>query len=334
MKIAKHRPVALPIAVNERRQVQRDLKIITAILALIIATWLFTRLASAEDDPATQNLNNQLNAANASTALRNGTSNASGSGKAAQMQRARDQQKKDQADFKEQVFNNLASVKDLFASAEAAWKDEHYGLAASLYRSVEMATVPGAETMVETARGRRIELEDLAKGHLKNVEDADLNQDYSKEIEELDLILREFKTTTANDVASQKMINLKSRAEVAGFIEYSQAESLEKDGKLMDAIKIYTSVANNARYEHSIPALKAQRRLDDLNKNEETRNKIKAELAARADKEAPVLLNTAKNFILNGKPKLALEKLQTVIDKYPDSPYAQQAKQQIEELGK
>jgi len=92
------------------------------------------------------------------------------------------------------------------------------------------------------------------------------------------------------------------------------------------------AIINNPRYENSIAALKATRALDDLNKNEETRAIIKKEFLAKADKDAPQLLAIAKNFVTNNQPKAAKQKLETVIDRYPDTPYADEAKKQLEVL--
>jgi outer membrane protein assembly factor BamD (BamD/ComL family) len=41
---------------------------------------------------------------------------------------------------------------------------------------------------------------------------------------------------------------------------------------------------------------------------------------------------SANNFIKNNLPKQAIEKLQTLVDKYPESPQAEQARKQIEEI--
>jgi len=127
-------------------------------------------------------------------------------------------------------------------------------------------------------------------------------------------------------------VNLKSRPEVSGIVELAQAEGYEADGKLMEAVKLYESIGNNPRYENSVPALKAKRRLEELAKNDETRTKIKTEVDAKADKECPALISSAKNFVANNLPKQAIEKLQLVIDKYPSSKYADEAKKQLSEL--
>lgn len=333
----RHQSLSLRVAVKtERNEAKRLSRVLVAILVLVIATWLCARRACAEGDQAAQDLANQLNA-NRNAAVQRGqdpNTMTPAQRKQAQDQKNKADEKQNLADYKEKTMNNLAELKELFAKAEAAWKEQHYAIAALIYKSITLATVPGSEDMVEKSRAKLIELEDLAKGHLKAVDDADLNQDYMKEVDELSLIRNEFKSTTANDTATRRLIDLKSRSEVAGYIEYAQGESLEKDGKLMDALNLYKTISSNPRYEHSVAALKAQRRLDELNKNEETRTKIKSEMAAKADKEAPVFLNSVKNYLANGKTQLAIEKLQMVVDKYPGSQYAEQAQKQLEELKK
>jgi hypothetical protein len=239
------------------------------------------------------------------------------------------QKKQDLAEYKEKVLGNLAAVKELFAKAEESWKNQKYAEAGQLYNSVAMATVAGSEEMVETSRGRMVEMEDLAKGHLKAADDNDIKRDYLKELDELSLVVKEFGLTKTHDTAQRRLITLKSHPEVAGYVELSAAESLETDGKLMDALNIYKSVAANPRYENTVPALKARRKLEELDKNEATRSKIKTETDAKADKEAPLLLASAKNFLLNNKPKEAIAKLQTVVEKFPDSKYAEEAKKQL-----
>ena len=97
------------------------------------------------------------------------------------------------ADYRaEEAVDNLLNVKELFARAEDSWKNKFYGDAAPIYNSVALATVPGAEAMVETARGRLVELEDLAKAHLKAADDADLKREYVKEVEELAIVNHDF----------------------------------------------------------------------------------------------------------------------------------------------
>jgi len=310
---------------------------LSLVCVLSIAS-LFLSLRAKAEDEAAKAYEDRLKQQRANASLQNNVNNAAtdeqkkaakGALKDAQ---SKMQAKKDMADFKQKTLDNLASVKDMFAKAEDDWKNKLYGNSAPLYNSVAMATVPGAEQMAETARGRMVEMEDLAKSHLNAADDADLKREYVKEVEELSFINREFALTKTRDVALRRLINLKSKPEVSGYVELAQAEGLESDGKLMDAVKIYESIAINPRYENSVPSLKAKRKLEELNKNEETRVKIKTEVDTRADREAPVLISSAKNFVSNNMPKQAIEKLQLVIEKYPASRYADEAKKFLAEL--
>lgn len=306
-----------------------------AVLALLAG--LISTRAWSEDDPQ-KVLEARLARERNATELNNATLDARNEAdKKAAREKLRNAQKEEdrkynQADYKQKSMDNLASVKEIFAKAEESWKNQKYGEASQLYHSVVLATVPGAEEMVETSRGRLVELEDLAKGHLKSADDNDLKREYVKEVEELALVLKEFSLTKSYPVAQRRFITLRSRPEVAGYVELSQAEALETDDKLLEALAIYKSVAANPRYENTVPALKARRKLEELEQNEVTRTKIKTDMDAKADKEAPVLLASAKNYLLNNKPKQAMEKLQAVIDKFPNSKYAEEAKRQLAEL--
>ncbi len=243
------------------------------------------------------------------------------------------QKKADLAEYKGQVKDNLSSVKAMFQTAEQAWKAKDYKQAGTFYASVAQATVPGSEEMVETSVLRiNSEMENLAKDHIRAADDAGLIRDFMKEIDELSIVLKDFGITKSRADAFRKLTNLKTKPEVAGFVEFSQAEQLLADNKLTEAIAAYTAIVSNSRYEHSIPALKSQRKLDELNKNEETRARVRTEFTAKADKEAPQLLNAAKNFATNNMPKKAKEKLEIVLDKYPGTTYAEEAKKQIDEL--
>ncbi|MCY3023389.1 MAG: hypothetical protein NTW87_30790, partial [Planctomycetota bacterium] len=154
------------------------------------------------------------------------------------------EKKQNDANYKQIVLDNLGAVKEQFAKAEDSWKNQKFGEAGALYSSVSGATVPGSEEMVETSRGRLVEMEDLAKTHLKAAEDCDFKREYVKEVEELSLVNKEFALTKTREVALRRLITLKSKPEVAGYVEMAQAEGLETDGKLMEAIGIYHAVAN------------------------------------------------------------------------------------------
>jgi hypothetical protein len=229
-------------------------------------------------------------------------------------------------------MTNRAEVKEMFQRAESAWKEKRFSEAGPLYYSVVGATVPGSEDDVEKARGKIIELEDMARTRLKAADDADLKRDYVREVEELGFVLRELHLTDSSAVAARRLTALKSKPEIAGLVEFTEGEGIESQGCLSEAVAKYQSIVNNSRYDNSLAQLKARRKLDALNENEESRARLQTEFHAKADREAPMLLAAAKNYFSNQKPNEAREKLQAVLDRFPGTKYAEDAQKQLSEL--
>jgi hypothetical protein len=238
----------------------------------------------------------------------------------------------DDAAYKEKVAQNQASIKEMFAQAEAKFKEANYREAASFYASVVLANVAKTEQLVDDSRKRFIEMEGLAQEHLKAADDADLQRDFMKEVEELAVINREFPFTKVFETAQRRLVSLKTRPDVAGSVEFSEGESLEASGNLVDALKKYKSIATNPRYENSLAAMKAKRKLEALEKNEATRDQLKNDLQALAEKNAPALISSAKNFLSNNMPAQAKEKLRLVMEKYPGTTFADDAKKQLDQI--
>ena len=302
------------------------------ILALLCGTLWVGKSARAEGDEAKaldQKLAQQYQQGQARDRQNSGTTT-----KQDLANRAKEQAKKDVADYKESMLNNLASIKELAKQGDVAMKEERYDDAAKAYDSVSLANVPGSEGLAEEARGHLMDLEDMAKKKLHEAEDADIQRDYIKEADAFLYILKEFPQTKSKDRALSGITALRSRPEVAAFEEYKKAEDLEGANKLIDAVRIYESVSNNPRYEqaHCVAVLMAKRKLDTLGQSEQTRSAMKAELDARAAKEAPGMLTTARNYVANNLPKEAIRKLQEVMDKYPNTQFAEQAQKQLAEL--
>ena len=130
---------------------------------------------------------------------------------------------------------------------------------------------------------------------------------------------------------------LTQHTDSAAATQFANERGIYSFGQDSDQIKFgpkaqLTAIVNNSRYDNTIPRLKADILLDKLNKNEETRALLKKEHLALADKEAPTLLRNAKNYATNNQPKAAKKNLDTVIEKFPDTPYADEAKKQLETL--
>ena len=303
------------------------------LLALVCGT-LWMGIACADDASAAnaaKTLDKQLQQSYDSGQVRD-RQNAGTTTKQDAAARAKDLQKKDVAEYKENMLNNLAAIKELEKRGEDDMKSQNYDDASFCFNSVSMATVPGSEDLAETARGHLQDLEDLAIKKWHEAEDADIARDYVKEADCCLYILKEFPRTKAKDKALAGITALRSRPEVSAFEEYRKAEDLEGKGQLIEAEKIYDALVNNPRYEHMVATLMAKRKLDGMNENEQTRAAKKAELDARAAKDAPGMLTTARNYRANNMPNEAVRKLQEIVDKFPGTAFAEQAAKQIAEL--
>lgn len=240
--------------------------------------------------------------------------------------------KVDDLQYKEKIMANQASIKEMFAQAEGKFKESKFREAASFYASVAMANVAKTEQLVADSRKRFIEMEGMAQEHLKNADDADLNRDFLKEVDELGLIVREFPFTKVFETAQRRLVGLKTRPDVAGHVEYAEAESVEASGNLVEALRKYKAIADNSRYANTLPSMKATRKIELLQKNEASREQLKTDMQALAEKHAPALLTSAKNFLANSMPAKAKEKLRQVMEKYPGTTFAEDAKKQLDEI--
>jgi len=218
--------------------------------------------------------------------------------------------KKSLAEFKQSTLDNLGAVKEMFAKAEEDWKNKKYMEGSLLYSSVATATVPGSEEMVETSRGRLVELEELAKERLKAADDADLRREYAKEVDELCFVITELKAAPSKTVALRRLAALRGRPDVAAMVEMAEAQSLETDGKRDKALEAYRKVAASPRYEHTVEALKARKKVAELEPTVKTDE-------AKDEKEARLLLLQVKNLLSNGLVKEADSKAAELKEKYP-----------------
>jgi len=238
--------------------------------------------------------------------------------------------------YKEKIKQSLADLKAMQTAAEAKFEEGNYREAAAFYKSITLAYVPnmdkGVAPVIEKARERLIEMEHKAQEELRHAEDADLSRDYIKAVGHLQVVLRDYPFTKAKATAVSRLSALKSRKDVAAYVEFAEAESAEAAGDLIGAMRGYQRIADNPRYEGTVPVFKAKRRIDALKSDEATRDAVKEQMQAVADKEAPPILNTARNFLMNDKPAQAKEKFRVVAEKYPGTTYAEQALAEIEKL--
>ena len=103
-------------------------------------------------------------------------------------------------------------------------------------------------------------------------------------------------------------------------------------GNLSLALKLYQAILENPRYANGVAALKAKRGLEQLQKNDSTREQLKAELQAKAEKVAPHLMAAAKNFLANSLPAKAKEKYRAVIEQFPGTKFAEDAQKELAQI--
>jgi hypothetical protein len=236
---------------------------------------------------------------------------------------------------KEEMLNdaelqeNLNYIKNLHATAEAAFKEQNYRLAAQYYASVAMADVEKSDAMVQTAKQRFIEMDGMAKEHLTKAQDAQLQRNFLVAIEELSTITKQFPFSSSYETAHQTLIQYKSQPDVAGHVELAEAEELAAAGEVLAAHKRFQDIAENPRYENKVPMFKARRRLKELQEDEAMSAALTAQKQAKADLEAPVLLAKAKNYLMNDKFGLAKEQYRLVVEKFPRTPYAAEAEKAL-----
>jgi TolA-binding protein len=238
--------------------------------------------------------------------------------------------------YRDHLKGSLKDLKELEKVAGECFTAKNYREAASFFQSITIASIPMADgtvsAMQENARNMLIEMEHLAQEEIRQAEDADLARNYIKAIEHLSVVLRDFPFTKAHVTAVSRLSAFKSRRDVSAYVEYAECEAAEASGDLAKAVTGYQRLVDNDRYEGTVPVFKAKKRIEVLKTDEATRDALKAQVQAVADKEAPPILNTARNFLMNNRPGHAKEKFELVVQKYPGTTYAEEAQKEIEKL--
>jgi len=239
-------------------------------------------------------------------------------------------------DYRNKLKESMKDLKELEKAADECFTAKNFREAASFYQSITIASIPMADkpvsAMQEKARERLIEMENMAQDEIRKAEDADLARNYIKAIEHLTVVLRDFPFTKAKATAESRLSAFKSRKDVSAYVEFAECEAAEASGDLAKAVAGYQRLIENPRYEGTVPVFKARKRIEVLKTDEATRDALKAQVQAVADKEAPPMLNTARNFLMNNQPGQAKEKFQAIMDKYPGTTYAEEAQKEIEKL--
>ncbi len=222
-------------------------------------------------------------------------------------------------------------VANIYKEAEAAFKAEQFPSAFEYFADVAACKeVPGAANYATKARDYLIKMERAATAKLEEAKMARLQGKGAEALEIIKLLLEQYPYCRAAEQANDLLITLSANPRVAAEVALLKASELDKAAKYPEAARAYAKVME--KYPKSVQALKAKLRLKAMKGDPEIAKLLEeAEKAAEAA-ECPRLMIMARNYKRNkmyAQARLIYEK---VIKNYPDTDYAAQAKQALEEV--
>jgi len=203
--------------------------------------------------------------------------------------------------------------------ADELFKDGKYGAAASLYRSILALRVKAPP--VAAARGKLAKIDEMAEAQLEAAQ-ADLkDKAYADAVPKLAELERNFGPTKAGQAARKELARLRTLAEAKDAFAALEARAAAKGPGEPDATPEVDVEAECKIDGFSDEELDA---LDAMAQGGEPRQS--PQQAADAARKARRLLGLARNWITNKRPDKAKDLLRKVIEDYPDTLYAEQAK--------
>ena len=146
------------------------------------------------------------------------------------------------------------------------------------------------------------------------------------------LVKADFPQSYAAADADKELLKFTLRPDVKAKLNLAKAASLELQNKFREAMALYKEVAENPRLENTALALKADRALQRLSNDPKAKLWVSTEQMIEEDKKALVALNAAKNFLMNRMQDQARIRLNEIIERYPESRYAIEAKKLLTEI--
>jgi len=219
--------------------------------------------------------------------------------------------------------------------AVAAQKKGDLRKAAKLLNEVIKANKRSA--LAERARKLIGKIDEVAKGVLEEAL-AMVEEDPIAAILALEEVVDLYQGTDAAKTARKKIAELRKRKDVKKLLtklkkeraaqeKIAAAEKLIESKAYLKAIAALKGVAR--KYKGTKAAERATARVAELEGDEEIGKKIYEMEAARYSKG---VLAMGRNYAKNGMNDKAIAEFQKVVDKYPGTSYAEEAKQEIEKL--
>lgn len=183
------------------------------------------------------------------------------------------------------------------------------------------------------AADRRIgQIEDIARKGLMEAKNHAFAQRVEQAIRAFVLVQTDFPQSYSAMEADKELLKFTLRPDVKGQLNMAKAASLETQNKFREALALYKEVAEHPRLANTALALKAHQAFERLSKDPKAKLWISTEQMIEEDKKALVALNAAKNFLMNRMQDQARTRLREIVEKYPESRYAVEAKKLLTEI--
>jgi hypothetical protein len=207
------------------------------------------------------------------------------------------------------IQESAAGVREMYAKTELGYAQMAADLA----------------PFVAIANSRITEIDNMANNVLKSAEDDQFQNRIDDALKKYQVLMLEFRDTPSSSRAQQQMIALKSIPNVVAHLEFTSALVLEASGKITDALKAYKAIAENPRFENSVPQLQAILRVKAIENSAEQQGAMHSEMEAAAKKRGPQMLLAARNYIKNNRFNDAAAQLKTIISDFPETSFAKEA---------
>ena len=231
---------------------------------------------------------------------------------------------------KQAQATSLAEVKRLLKKGEEKMKNGDYSAAQSFFRAIESCQIPGASKYTSKAKAHILEIEELARKKLNDAEVKHLLREYVAEAAVLEQVLNDFAHTKAARKAKSKLSLLSREPKAASTIAFAKAKAEEDAENYGEAVRLYREIMKN--WPGQIAALKAEYAIGRLTSDPEIAALLREHAEFEASKVCPGWLNIAHNYRMNEDKDRAREYLQRVLDKFPGTTYAEEAKKKLAEL--
>jgi tetratricopeptide (TPR) repeat protein len=242
---------------------------------------------------------------------------------------AREKRRQQEAQARKQdaIKQSKQVAADAMTKGEEAYKESRYAAAYLYYK--DAAAGPDAKRAAE-ARKRIAEIEAMARRKLVEADVLIRRRRRTQAVEVLKQLIESFPYCEAARTARDKLLRLSNMPSVRADIRFAEGEAQEQAENYHEALKIYDEVRR--QWPEELAALRARVAADRIRSDPDKMAWVREAMEAEAERECPMLLNLAKNYLMNDDTARAREKLQKVVEDFPGTTYAEDARAMLDAL--